>query len=351
MNLNWIKIISLNIGVIIVLLAILDPLIPILTSQKNGAMPRSLRLQEHNLNRTSIIKQEQRKISFRTNKNGFIIGDDYNDKFENSILFLGSSTTECFLVDEDKRFPFHSVKLINEKLNTNFTSLNGAIGANNLFHIYLNLISKTFYPNKKPNYVFITVGVSDFGYLDAVGNYLEGPRSIILENNELTFFKFLKTTKDFIFPNLYLASKKLFEFKIPSNIQGGVDNYTGYKKSFLKENQDLLINQWENLLDMIISFCKIHTMNLIFLTEHNIDSLKENNNYSILRKENRIKLNSILRIKSKLNQIPLIDLDSLMEKDETLYFNDKAHLNNKGSLKASKIISDTFIKFFLNEEI
>ena len=346
---KWIKYLIINIVLLIFLLIMIDPLIPYFTSQENGDPPRSIRLQEHYLNRVSNIKFNNQNVKLRTNNQGYIIGPSYNEKNLEDILFLGSSTTECFLVDEDKRFPYYSVELINKELGTNYNSLNGAIGASNLYHIFLNLITKTSYPNVPPEYVFLTVGVSDFGYLDKIGNYLDGPRGTLI-NNTITTFSFIKQIKDVFFPNLYSASKKLFEFSIPNNIQGGVDNYTNFGNSFLKENEALLFDQWEKILDLIISYCKINNINLIIMTEHNIDSLKEKTDYAKMRINNRDKLNTFLRQKAILNNLQLIDLDILFEKNKFFYMEDMAHLNTEGSIEVSRIIFKEFINKIANEK-
>lgn len=349
MYLRWIKTITINLLILSIILIFLDPFIPHFSSQKNGETPRLIRLQEHYLNRVSNFKFEENNILFRTNKDGFIIGGNYNDNASENILFLGSSTTECFLVNEDKRFPYYSVELINNKLGTNFNSLNGALGSTNLYHNFLNLLIKTSYPNPTPKYVFLTVGVSDFGYLDQIGNYLDGPRGILISNTP-SLFSILKTIKDLFFSNLYMASKKLFEFSIPSNIQGGVDNFVSYSNNnFLVENEEKLYKQWENILDLIISYCKINQINLILLTEHNIDVYKEKTKYSIIRFKNREKINKIIRRKSILNNLKLIDLDLDLEKKIEYYQPDMSHLNDSGSIEVSKIISRNFITIFKNE--
>ena len=86
------------------------------------------------------------------------------------------------------------------------------------------------------------------------------------------------------------------------------------------------------------------------MTEHNIDSLKEKTDYAVMRINNRDNLNTFLRQKAFLNNIPLIDLDILFEKNKFFYMEDMAHLNTEGSIEVSRIIFKEFINKIVNEK-
>ncbi|MCE7992737.1 MAG: SGNH/GDSL hydrolase family protein [Roseivirga sp.] len=85
---------------------------------------------------------ESRKVRFEVDKRGYVEPSNLLKNPDATIAFMGGSTTECWAVAEEKRFPYLVGQLFNRhgfKVNT----LNAAVAGNNSAHtlnIYLNKV-------------------------------------------------------------------------------------------------------------------------------------------------------------------------------------------------------------------
>ena len=73
-----------------------------------------LRMQSPNVNREydrSWLDPNDSVVTFRVNKNRFILPANQHEDPVKTIMFMGGSTTECAAVAEDKRFPNYVSKL------------------------------------------------------------------------------------------------------------------------------------------------------------------------------------------------------------------------------------------------
>ncbi len=325
------KTILINFLVLIVLLIITDRLIPFFSKQISGDNDRYISLREHNPKMDVYIYEGDRKIRVRTDENGFIIGPNQNLSDSVDFIFLGGSTTESFFVDEDKRFPYLSIKMLSDELNSDFVSLNGGVSGNNIYHSYIKLISKVI--EQKPRYVILMNAVNDYSYLNKYSSYFEGPRGPINEN-KITVYNFLKSVKDYLIPNLYTSVRSVFLMTSLGSIPGGPDSLKVEEKS---ENP---IKDFERGLRVFIKTSIEFDIEPILMTQFNnyenekILTSYEMNDYNQFN-------NSIRNISSEFN-LKLIDLELLIPK-KAEFFYDGGHLNNKGSILASSIIKD-FLK-------
>ena len=320
-----IKIILINIIIIFFSLVLVDNAIPYLTDQKGGVENRFVNLREHNPNASyqiksdKIIKNGDKFINIKTDKNGFILGDQKNNTNSFDYIFLGGSTTECFYVDEDNRFPFKSIQMLNQLINKDFYGFNSGHGGNNLMHSYIILISKII--KLKPKNLVLMNAANDYSYLRLNENYFVGPRGLI-NSNKKSLFYFLKITKDLFFPNLYRALRSYFFINGLGAIPGGPDDS---KSSFFSKNNDPL-NQYSKLMNLFIETCRIYNIKLILMTQFN--NLK---NVNKIQYSKYNMFNEETRIISKAKNIPLIDLDYLVPKNDEMMY-DGLHLSDKGSL-------------------
>jgi hypothetical protein len=336
--LSWIKVLLFNFLAIIIILAIVDPFIPYLTKQKNGQNVRSIRLQEHKPNLDYILKQDGLRFKVRTDENGYIVGPGLLKKNQHiDYLFVGSSTTECLLVNEENRIPFKAIELINKKLNTDYNSLNGGIGSNNLSHIYLSLLAKNEKVDIK-NLVLIA-GTADFGYLNLTGNYYDGPRGNLIEN-KMIFFNLLKLTKDTFFSNFYIFLRGILDFRIKT-LHGGPDDYEKFRENnFLETSYNIVADKYIKQLELIKEYCRINDINFYILSEfYSGKKVEETFDINMYRDS----IGKILEDFSTKNEIKYFDLYKTFPKEKK-YFSDGFHLNDQGSILASEFISS----FILN---
>ncbi len=325
-----IKIISINIFLLFCLLIIVDRIIPKITNQISG-IERYVNIREHDPFSSYQVKADTTNVLINIDKNGFIIGDEEPNSDEIDYIFVGGSTTECFYVSENKRFPFLSIKLLNEKVGGNSYGFNAGLGGNNLMHSYIVLITKLL--ELKPKNIILMNAINDFSYLLSNEDYFKGPRAI-LNSNKISLFSFLKKIKDNLFPNIYRSIRSVLMINRLGQIPGGPDTGFGDKNFSYEKN----LSDYSKILDLFIQTCKTYNINLILMTQFNYLQNVTPEEYLEYNKYNQK-----IREKSVLNNLKLIDLDSLIPKNLNI-MSDGLHLNNKGSILVSKIIADHLYK-------
>jgi len=326
------KTILINLLILSLLLIITDRLIPLVSKQNSGDNDRYISLREHNPNMDVYINSNERKIRIRTDQNGFILGPNQENNKNLDFIFIGGSTTESFFVDEDKRFPYLSVKMLNDELNTNFKSINAGLSGNNLYHSYINLISKVI--NLKPKYIILMHAVNDYSYLKQYPSYFDGPRRPIMDN-KITIYNFFKNLKDYLIPNIYTSLRSVFLMSSLGSIPGGPDDLQQNKGA---ENP---IQDFEILLRTFVLTSLEYGIEPVLMTQFNNYEAEQILDSVVLSDYNEFN-NSIRKISRELD-INLIDLESAVPKTSDLFY-DGAHLNNKGSTLVSETIKDFFIK-------
>ncbi len=119
--------------------------------------------------RDSLEKQSYRVES---DQNGFLLtGNNYSsDDFgQNSIVFLGGSTTEQLYVSENQRWQ----SILERNFNGSVKVYNGGVSGNNIIHSTLNLVAKVL--PLKPKYVVLMHNINDLGLLRQTGSYWRAP--------------------------------------------------------------------------------------------------------------------------------------------------------------------------------
>jgi len=176
---SFFKVLFYNVIIIVVLLALLDPLF-----KKNTDEHQLLRSErtvilreyppnidtyktptEYALGRTNNLEKKPYRI--RTNQHGFIIGEHTPKADSADIIFFGGSTTECLYVNENKRFPY----LVGEKLSTvsnkKVVSMNGGVGGSHTLHSTINLLTKAI--RLRPEKVVLMHNINDLALMCKTG--------------------------------------------------------------------------------------------------------------------------------------------------------------------------------------
>jgi lysophospholipase L1-like esterase len=121
----------------------------------------------HQLHR-KLINEERPTVLYRTNNRGYLEPAIRFDNPDLTIVFLGGSTTECMVVEEQKRFPFLVSKLLEEK-GLRVNSLNAARAGNTLhdsLNILLNHVSL-----ENPDIIILMHAINDIGILGTHNDY------------------------------------------------------------------------------------------------------------------------------------------------------------------------------------
>ena len=331
---NIVKMILINLMVFVSLIVVTDRLIPVISKQDSGDKDSHISLREHNTNMDVYFNYKGKKIRVRTNNQGFITGPDYSINQHADFIFLGGSTTESSLVQEDKRFPYLSIKKLNDQIDTDFVSLNGGVSGNNLYHSYINLVTKVV--SLKPSYVVLMNAVNDYSYLNKYPSYFVGPRKPVVEN-EISLYVFFKKIKDFFIPNLYASVRSIFSMSNLGAIPGGPDLLK------VQEKAKDPIKEYERLLRIFITTAREFDIEPILMTQFN--NYQNEKILSELELKEYNLFNSKTREISHKFEVILIDLDSIIPKNSDFFY-DGAHLNNLGSEYVSDKIKDELIKLF-----
>ena len=343
----------INVVIILVLLIILDPLIGYFIDEKEG-IERQINFKEnkpYSKLKISTLKSDRYDdpIMKITDKYGFILGPNEKSTENINFIFLGSSTVESENVSADKRYPYLSIKKLNEKLGTNFNSRNAGVGGNLLSTSNLALTTKIV--DLRPQYVFLSSSLIDMLYLSKNASYWEGSKKYLVHKGPFT--SMITTVKDYFFPNLWLQIRKFL-------VSSGKSQF--HNEKFSPMDKKRILGQYSKQLEVFISTCLIYDINPILSTDYHVPKLVKKG--LIKRKvftpleanfylENLIpELNLLIKEKAKKYNIPIIELHQILEKNENFVNdNDGVHLTNKGSEEVSEVISNFLLKNIKHEEI
>lgn len=363
MNLKWIKLISINIGILISLLLLVENfLLPDVGGIELGNN-RFIKLYEHKQNQTQIFDNYNWSVFFETAKhkknnifstdiNGYVVGPRVVKEYDKLIYFTGGSAVECMYVDEDKRFPYKVQEILNNE-GANIKTINAGVGGTNSFHGYLSLITKGM--KIKPDILFVMYNINDISLLSKTGSYLNAPvwREIIVNQKKPQIHQkhkgilgILRKFKDYLFPKLWrLFRENILGFDI-LNIDE--DEFKNYRD--LNPNSIDILETYRKSLYNYVSFCKTNNIRLILMSQFNrIENkskvfVEDYNKFKQAKSADEFvelykKANLLISEVSFKNNIEFIDLNNLVPKTPE-YIYDMIHLTDKGSLLVSEIISN-----------
>jgi hypothetical protein len=105
----------------------------------------------------------------RHDENGFVMPSKVHDDPDQSIFFLGGSTTQCAYNEEEKRFPYLSGRLLEAATGKRTNSYNGGVSSNNSLHSIDVLYNKILPLN--PEVVVLMQNVNDLHTLMTYDSY------------------------------------------------------------------------------------------------------------------------------------------------------------------------------------
>lgn len=277
-------------------------------------------------------------LVFCTDSNGYISHSRNISKPATGerILFLGGSTTECYEVDEDFRFPYLVGKILNDKGMSAITYNGGVHG-----HTTQDSTTSLIFIHRKirPTKIILMHNINDRSWLKSNGSYQiqNPPNSFISKKNSFYSF-FMEHTNIGYGIVSFLIKRNVIDFRFP-----------GDHRPFSKEDQPLFNSEKNEMLfttkvrplfrenlRIFISLCRELKAEPILMTQPlgKIERSKEHQEFNI----------DIIDTAKEMS-CRLIDLDDSFIKEPSssrFFLTDDIHLCNEGSIFTAKVVSSMF---------
>jgi len=308
---------------------------------------------------STVQDLEYKEYRLRTDPFGFIIGEDDLNHFgeQIDILFFGGSTTECFFVDEDKRFPYLSGKLMSEKNGDRISVRNaGLMGKNTLYSTMDLLVRGT---QADPKIVVLLHNINDLVQLLYTKGYFDGPdtRRLISEPEPEVkrglMTRIWERIKNSIFPNIYREITETFFTE-----ETIVDEWAGWREDVNIDIEDAK-RQFKSALKSFVSISHSYGYEVVLITQFNrlvegedyiregyysaqVAGLSHSQFFGFYHE-----FNQVIRDVSIEMNTEMIDLAVKIPSTRE-YMYDGVHLNTAGSILAAEIIAESLLEVYSN---
>lgn len=322
---------------------------------------RTIRLKKHlpDINTTVRPSDEymlltdglaQEHFVLTTDKDGFINPSFQDVNNKTLIAFVGGSTTECIYVHQENRFP-HLVSEYLKRQKIFVNTLNSGVSGNNIFHSVNIIINDILKHN--PNYIVLMHNINDLNLLIHEKSYHNNNkyRSLIIDKKDITQQNnfgsiILKEIAKSFAPTTYKALNNLNNMIF--------DEFFDKRNKKITYNENIIANDFKKALLLFVNISKSQGIKPIIMTQFNritgdrdeittktletwlTDTGITPEEYIYLYK----KLNNIIIEVAHSEDVPLIDLDKLIPKNNK-YIYDTVHLNDTGSIFAAEIIANS----------
>ncbi len=337
-------------------------------TQKSG-ITRVIRLREHEplfAGRITPSNDELRmadslvpkEYAFRTDSEGFIEPARSHQHPDLNLFFLGGSTTACYYVDEDKRFPALVGRLLEKDTKLKVNSSNSGVGGNFSIHSLDILLNKII--PLKPDLVVMMHNVNDLAVLMYAKSYWsktykKGHTSpIVVLHPKIIDTRLLV---DYLIPNLYQELKSLDIWVRhtlrPKKAASQEDELRDFRGKKIVLDQDQLVKEFKMNQQLFINICRARNITPVLMTMEN--RLKEHPDPLIIRltkcleKDQGLSYQAYKNIFDRFNQairevgaangVLVIDLAQKVPQEKE-YIYDLVHFTNQGSELAAGIIKD-----------
>ena len=330
-----IKEITLTVLSVGVALVCVETALSFYSDETHNSHSRYIRLKEH----PPLVNRVINNKTFATDKYGFIKPSIKYDNPDLTILFLGGSTTECVLVDQEFRFPNLTGRLLEitgKKINT----LNSGVSGNNSMHSINTLLNKSI--PFKPQIAIMMHNINDLNILLYEKTYWNNNpmRSLIVEQQPFNLQLMISS----LFPRIYNVLSKVKHQIIQR------DEFQHRRGKEITIDTEFILNEFSKSLELFINTARINNVRPILMTQPNrflekpdkeiLEAWTMEHDFGIGYKQYR-KMYSLMHEEIRRvgihNNVLVIDLErSIPKSNEYMY--DVVHLNNKGSkMVANKI--------------
>lgn len=310
-------------------------------------------------------------VSHSKNSLGFR-GAEKPEDFENrlTIITVGGSTTECFLLSDGKTWP----ALLEEELSRSFDRVwinNAGLDGHSTFGH--TILMKDVITKIKPKIVLFLIGANDRS-LRSIQRFDMGLKSGL--ELDLTSIKtFLRTAGNYseVFAlgyNLYRYFKKVevgfrhveLDLREVDVLEISKAKEQEIKRNKLQEHKENYLEGYESRLNDLIKISKENDIEPVFITQPvlfgdtkdnitgiNLGTIKVGNKENGNIAEGVLEFyNEITRSVGKKNNVLVIDLAKEMPKSTQFYY-DFLHYSNQGAKKVAEIIDNNLRPFLKNK--
>jgi len=288
---------------------------------------------------------EDKAYSFATDKHGFLKPSLVHENADLTLAFIGGSTTECMLVDPEKRFPHLSGELLSNdafKVNTVNAGVSGNDSLNSI-NAFLNKVVPV-----KPDIAILMHNINDISILIHEGSYWNDNefRSPIVKED-----KSLKSFIKIAFPNMFELL-----FRLKAIFTGEIDEFKNDRDQKKIIDKERFYRLFKENLEIFVSIAKSKGIQPVLMTQASrftenpdpliLDKFKNLENLGIEYVEFKTLydgMNDQIRKTAADNKITLIDLAKEIPPRND-YIVDSVHFNNQGSELAAKVISEKLSK-------
>ncbi|RJR38552.1 MAG: SGNH/GDSL hydrolase family protein [Deltaproteobacteria bacterium] len=294
----------------------------------------------------------------RTDADGLIEPSRIHGRADLSLVFLGGSTTACYYVDEEERFPYLSGRLLEQETGLKVNSYNSGVGGNFSIHSLDILLNKVM--PMQPDLAVMMHNINDLTVLMFAKSYWDrdfkkgNTSPIVVLKKRYLDFRLL--VEDYI-PHFYNASKE-FEKKVrralrPKKAIKQEDELRDLRGKKIVIDKDRLLQEFNMNLELFINMCRARKITPVLMTMAN--RLKDNPDPLIiqltqgLEKDHGITyrqykeifdlFNEAIRRTAAANGVLAIDLARAVPQERE-YIYDLVHFTNRGSQLAAAVIEE-----------
>lgn len=330
---------------------------------------RSIRLREHSPSTTrhytaqNIYRKEndtmvQNEIRLKIDADGYIYPSNIHQKPDLNLLFLGGSTTECSLVDEENRFPYLVGRLLEDDGNK-VNAFNSGKSGNHSMHSINILLNKGL--ALKPDIAVMMHNINDLSLLLYENNYWNNnlSRSLLVVSNPNDTWYQIKNVVKSIIPRVY-ERMSIFKKRYLKSNANQKDEFAHLRGNQILVNKPEIIDQFKRSLLTFVVVSKANQILPVLMTQANRFKEKPDKKLTSYRtlmndfgisyvdyKDIYDAMNQSIREVAATNNVLLIDLAKKVPQEEN-YMYDAVHLNDNGSIYVASIIAGR-LEMALNE--
>lgn len=292
---------------------------------------------------------EKKAFRIETDEDGYITPSKIHEQPDITILFLGGSTTECYYVDEEARFPYLAGRLLEES-GKKINSINSGKSGNHSMHSINILLNKGLALN--PDIVVMMHNVNDLNTLMHDNTYWNEntSRSLLITNEHRTLAGNMKDTVRRLVPRLYFVAR-IVKAKYWNPVDE-TDEFAHSRGKRLAIDERKIFELFAKNLQAFINVSRAYGIRPVLMTQasrfkENPDSIITKNvkpveDLGIAYQKYRglhIRMNEIVREVGSANHVLVIDLAREVPRSNS-YLYDPVHFNDNGSRYVARLIAN-----------
>lgn len=299
---------------------------------------------------------DQARHLLRTDANGFIEPSLVHEKADWTVVFLGGSTTECLLVEEQRRFP-HLVGRLLElgRPGLKVNSVNAGVGGNDTLHSLTALAHKV--APLRPDAVVILHNINDLAVLVHEGSYWNAmpTRSpVVREDLGFAARTALREAKNRLVPNLWIGARNAGQ-RLARLLGREPDEFRGSRRPF-EGDPEALAREFAANLRVLVGTCRARGITPVLMTmasrlaEHPDEEVRRGmgnlpgellGDYAAMRGLFE-RFNETVRRVGAEEGVAVIDLARAIPQERRFVY-DVVHLTDEGSERAAGLIADALV--------